>query len=231
MCRTKNGALRNSNINWIFLWRLFTQNQSKPSITEKRRNKAKYLTGNSIRLKFVKTSMPNPVKSLGYITYHSSSSPGPVNSPSNSIRYNYEICSWSRRPKTKLIIKKKATVLKVINNPILSKFFKDFTNHRNNTNRVVVFSWRAFPNILQYWNHWWNLSTLWKTRLLKGNPNSQGILNWIIQILHYYYSKQQKNIENSQIIEQNLVISLSVLLSIYCGLHFLPLPCSSFSVL
>ena len=41
---------------------------------------------------------------------------------------------------------------------------------------------------------------------LKGNPNSQGILNWIIQILHYYYSKQHKNIENSQIIEQNLVI-------------------------
>ena len=41
---------------------------------------------------------------------------------------------------------------------------------------------------------------------VKGNPNSQGILNWIIQILHYYYSKQHKNIENSQIIEQNLVI-------------------------
>ena len=42
--------------------------------------------------------------------------------------------------------------------------------------------------------------------IVKGNPNSQGILNWIIQILHYYYSKQHKNIENSQIIEQNLVI-------------------------
>ena len=43
---------------------------------------------------------------------------------------------------------------------------------------------------------------------LKGNPNSQGILNWIIKILHYYYRKQHKNIENSQIIGQNLVISL-----------------------
>ena len=41
---------------------------------------------------------------------------------------------------------------------------------------------------------------------LKGNSNSQGILNWIIQILHYYYSKQHKNIKNSQTIEQNLVI-------------------------
>ena len=42
----------------------------------------------------------------------------------------------------------------------------------------------------------------------KGNPNSQCILNWIIQMLHYYYRKQHKNIKNSQIIEQNLVISL-----------------------
>ena len=67
---------------------------------------------------------------------------------------------------------------------------------------------------------------------LKGNPNSQGILNWIIQILHYYYSKQHKNIENSQIIEQNLIFSLSVLLSVYCSLHFLCLPSSRvFSVL
>ena len=44
--------------------------------------------------------------------------------------------------------------------------------------------------------------------LIKWKPNSQGILNWIIQTLHYYYRKQHKNIENSQIIEQNLVISL-----------------------
>ena len=45
---------------------------------------------------------------------------------------------------------------------------------------------------------------------LKGNSNSQDILNWIIQILQYYYRKQHKNIENSQIIiiEQNFVLSL-----------------------
>ena len=30
----------------------------------------------------------------------------------------------------------------------------------------------------------------------KGNPNFQGILNWILQILHYYCRKQRKNIEN-----------------------------------
>ena len=45
--------MRNSSINLIFLWRLPIQNQSKPSITEKIRNKVKYMTWNSIRLKFV----------------------------------------------------------------------------------------------------------------------------------------------------------------------------------
>ena len=40
------------------------------------------MTWNSIKLKFVKNnSMPNPVKSLGYIKCHSSSSPKPVKSP------------------------------------------------------------------------------------------------------------------------------------------------------
>ena len=41
-----------------------------------------------------KTSVPNPVKILGYITCYSWCSPRPVKSPSNSIRYNCEkICS------------------------------------------------------------------------------------------------------------------------------------------
>ena len=48
-----------------------------------------------------KTSISNPVKSLGYIKCYSSSSPRPVKSPSNSIRYNgKKVCSSSRRPKT-----------------------------------------------------------------------------------------------------------------------------------
>ena len=41
----------------------------------------------------------------------------------------------------------------------------------------------------------------------KGNPNFQGILNWILEILHYHCSNQHKNIENLQFIEQNIVIS------------------------
>ena len=47
-------------------------------------------TRNFIRFKFVKkTSITNPIKSLGYIKCHSSSIPRPVDkSPSNAIRYN-----------------------------------------------------------------------------------------------------------------------------------------------
>ena len=151
------------------MWRLAIQNHLKPSINEKRRNKAKYLTWNSIRLKFVKkTSMPHPVKSLGYIKCHSSSSPRPVKSPSNSIRYNCEkICSWSRRPKTILEIRKKTTFLQVINNSIIYKFSKDFNNHRKKTNRAVIFSCRPFPNILKYMDYQWNLPTIWKTKLIQ----------------------------------------------------------------
>ena len=152
-CKTKNGALRNCSINWIFLWRLRIKNHLKPSITEKRRNKAKYLIWHSIRVKFLKkTSMPNPVKSFGYIKCYSSSSPKSVKSPSNSIRYNCQkICSWSRRPKTVLEIRKKISFLYVINNPIIYKFFKYFSNHRKKTNREKVFSSRPFPTFLNTW--------------------------------------------------------------------------------
>ena len=131
---------RNSSINWILLSpRLLIQNHSKLSITEKRKNKAKYLTRNSTTLKLVKANMPNTVKSLGYIKCYSSSSPRPVKSHSTTIRYNCQkIYSWSRRPKTTLEIRnQKATFLLDINNSIIYKFFKEFSNHRKKTNRVV----------------------------------------------------------------------------------------------
>ena len=41
---------------------------------------------------------------------------------------------------------------------------------------------------------------------IKGNPKFQDILNWILQILHYYCGKQHKNIKNSRIVKQNLVL-------------------------
>ena len=115
-----------------------------------KKNKANYLTWYSIRPKFLKnTSMPKPVKSRRYIQCNSWSSPRLVKRPSNSIIYNCEkICCWSRRPKTKLEIRKNATFVYVINNPIIYKFFKGFTYHRKKTNRAVVFSCRPFPTFL-----------------------------------------------------------------------------------
>ena len=57
-------------------------------------------------------SIPNPVENLGYIKCYSSSSPRPVKNPSNSIRYNCQkICSWLKKPKTILEIRKKDTFL------------------------------------------------------------------------------------------------------------------------
>ena len=96
-------VLRNTNINWIFLWRLPIQKHSKLSLTEK---KCKYLTLNFIRGTLMKkNNMPNPVESLGYIKCYSLSSPKPVPNPSNFIRYNCQkIYSWLKRPYTMLQI-------------------------------------------------------------------------------------------------------------------------------
>ena len=126
-------------------------------IIEERRNKAKHLTWNSITLKFLKnTNMPNPVKSLGYIKCYSSINPRPVKSPSNSFRYNCKkTCSWLRRPKTTLEIRKRPHFSMWSTTPLFTGFSK--------TNRVKVFSSRPFHNILKYRDHQWNIPTIWKT--------------------------------------------------------------------
>ena len=100
-----------SSINWIFLWTLAIQNHFEQPIAEKRRNKAKYLSWNSITLKSVKkASMPNSAESLGYVKCYSWSSPRSVKNSSNSIKNNWKkIYNWSGRPKTILKIRKKTT--------------------------------------------------------------------------------------------------------------------------
>ena len=76
-----------------------------------------------------KTSMPNSVKSLGYIKCYSLSSSRPVISPSNSIIYNCQnIWSWSRRSKTILEVWKRphfsrwttSTLFKIFSNTLLT---------------------------------------------------------------------------------------------------------------
>ena len=121
------------------------------SFTEKRWNKAKHLNWNSIRFEFVKkTSIPNSVKSLGYIKGYSSGSLRSIKSPSNPIRYNYQkICSRWRSPKTILEIKTMATFLSMWSTSLSFSSFSDFTKHRKKTNKAVVFSTRSCPKILE----------------------------------------------------------------------------------
>ena len=115
-----------------------------------------------------KTSLPNSVEIIGYIKCYMSSSPTPVKSASNSLRYNSQkICSSPRRPETILEIRIKASVFKVINKPVIYKFVEDFSSRRKNTNRVVVFSCRPFLNILKYRNPRGDLPTIWKTRFFQ----------------------------------------------------------------
>ena len=64
-------------------------------------------------------------------------------------------------------------------------------------------------NRLQHHSAKGHHDTLYGSMMLpfKGNPNFQDIVNWILQILHYYCRKQDKNIKNSWIIQQSLVLS------------------------
>ena len=149
------------------MWRLPIQNHLRPFFTEKRSNKVKHRTWNSIRFKFVKKiSSQNSVKSLWYIKYYSSSGSRPVKIPSNSIRYNYqEICSWSRRPKAILEITEKGPISPGDQQAYYLQLFQKLDYHRKKTNRTVVFSGGPFPNILKYLDHGWDFPAFLNTRL------------------------------------------------------------------
>ena len=140
------------------LQRLAIQNHPNPFITEKGWNKAKYSTWYSIRFQLVKkTSMPNPVQSLRYIKFHGLSSLRLIKRPRNSKKCNCKkICSWSRRPKTILEMRKKAWFIEVINKSIVYRFLKDFTNLWKKSKRAAVFSNRPLPNIFKYRKHIWD---------------------------------------------------------------------------
>ena len=96
---------------------------------------------------------------------------------------------------------------------VLQIWHNAITNH--NTQHCVGYT---SSSILKYSNQFliFGPSPHWRLKNLpvaswfsfKENPNFQSILNWIIQIMHYYCRKQHKNIGNSQIIEQNVVIYL-----------------------
>ena len=154
-------------INWISFEILPIKNHLMMPVTEKRGNKTKYLTWNSIRHSYVKaTSMPNLVKNLSYIKCCSLSSPRHVKSSSNSISSNCQkICSWSRRPKTILGIWKKPHFSRC--SIRLWFTFQDFTNQRKKTNRALVFSCISFSNTNEIFQQSWKQDSF--RRILKSS--------------------------------------------------------------
>ena len=140
-------------------WRLPIQNHLKPSITEKRRNKAKYLTWNSLRLKFVKkTCMPKPVKSLGYIKRYTA----PV---APDLLQALAILSDTTVRRSVVYWEDLKPYWKSAKRPQSYYFSKTLlTTERRLTGYRCSCS--HFSNILKYRDHQWNLSAIWKTRLL-----------------------------------------------------------------
>ena len=86
------------------------------------------------------TSMPNSVRTLEYVKCSSLSSSRTVKIPISSIRYNCQkICSWLRRPKT-LLEMRKVHISLGDKQWYYLQVFQDSFNHRKKTNRIVVFS-------------------------------------------------------------------------------------------
>ena len=109
-----------------------------------------------------KTSMLNPVKSLGYRKFYSSSSTRPTSSSSsfisspNSFVRKYSVDQGNLRP-----FWKSEKVPHILNcSTSLIKFLQDFTNYRKKTNRVFSFSFRPLTNILKHRNHKWDLQAI-----------------------------------------------------------------------
>ena len=105
-----------------------------------------------------KTSMLNPVKSLGYIRCYSSSSPRPLKALTilSDTTVRTSAVDWEDlKPYWKSEIRLGSSSWSTI--LLFPSFFNDLPNHRKETNRVRVFSRRPFPNSLKYRDHQWDL--------------------------------------------------------------------------
>ena len=160
--RINNAALRNSSINCIFLRTLLIQDYSKLSITKKRQNKTKYEILGEEDLTLWRRPVCKTLWKALEISSAKTNSSKSIKNPSNSIRYNcHKIYSWMRWPETILEIRNKVTFLEVIKKPIIYTFFKDSTNQRRGTNTGLVYCCIYLSYILKYWDHRWDLPTIW----------------------------------------------------------------------
>ena len=104
----------------------------------------------------MKTSIPKHIKSLGYITSYSSSSPRLGKSPTNSIRHNCRrIYGWTRRSETMPEIRKKTHFLRCAT----SLSFKGFSMILLTTEKKIRtsgFRCRPLSNIFKDSDLRWN---------------------------------------------------------------------------
>ena len=115
--RSRNGAMRNTNIDWEHKQRLLIQRNTKWFITKKQKDAAE------IWPEFIWVCLR------------------PAKCPRNSIKYNCQkICNWMRKPETILEVSRKVTFVEIINHSMIHKFLIYFTNNRKNTSKMVDFT-------------------------------------------------------------------------------------------
>ena len=124
----------------------FPSRTTRSCLTKKRRNKTKYLTWNSIRLKLRRRpACQTPSKALEKC--FSLSSPGAVKSCSNSIKYNIARRSAVDREDLKSWWKSETrSHFSWWSTTLLFTSYSETTDNGKKTNRVVVFSCIPFTN-------------------------------------------------------------------------------------
>ena len=115
-----------------------------------------------------------PVESLGYVKCYNLSSPRAIENSvilseitvrRSVVDQEVQKPYWQSEQKT--------TFLEVINRNIY-RLFKDFTNNRRKTNRVIVLSCRYLTGILKHKNDTWNLPAIWKQDAFRHILKSSG---------------------------------------------------------
>ena len=100
-----------------------------------------------------KTSMSNPVKTLRYTKCYRVASDLLILSDTTVRRSAFDW--YDLKPYWKSV--KRLHFTEVIKKPIIYKFFKDLVSHEKKSNKLVVFHCWPLTNILEYWDHRWEL--------------------------------------------------------------------------
>ena len=138
------------------------------SITKNRRDPPENPLWNSIKHEFEKkTCMRNPVKSLGYIKYNSSSSTRFNKCPANFIRHTlFKALLLYGKTLNYTENQKKCSIFQDDQQAPCENFFKDFANNGKKTYRELAFSHRPLSSIRKHRGQRTDFPIIWKTRFV-----------------------------------------------------------------